>query len=125
MTVDPSICTYIGDPCLISSILSTASTPPPTTTLPPSIREYLIQIQPDPIIVPTTVYERLDHRREHLCKKMYNQICQKDHKLNYLIPAERNVTYNLRRSRQLVADKTRVKRTDKSFINYCINKYNN
>ena len=69
--------------------------------------------------------ERLDHRREHLCKKMYDQICQKDHKLNYLIPAERNVNYNLRRSRQLVADKTRVKRTDKSFINYCINKYNN
>ena len=68
--------------------------------------------------------ERLDHRREHLCKKMYDQICQKDHKLNYLIPAERNVNYNLRRSMQLVADKTRVKRTDKSFINYCINKYN-
>ena len=69
--------------------------------------------------------ERLDHRREHLCKKMYDQSCQKDHKLNYLIPTERNVTYNLRRSRQLLADKTRVKRTDKSFINYCINKYNN
>ena len=97
-----------------------------------SLEIEMIQKRAMRIIFPDTDYDtaiaiakidQLKDRREQLCRKMFSQICQKDHKLNYLIPQTRAVEYGLRRPKKYHTEKTSLKRTDKSFVNYCLIHY--
>ena len=68
----------------------------------------------------------LEERREDLCKKLFLQICDDNHKLNYLIPPVPTVEptrYYLRHPRQVAIIKCNTERARHSFINYCANKY--
>ena len=68
----------------------------------------------------------LEDRRESLCKKLFNQIRDSNHKLNYLVPIieERPpVKYNLRHPRQEQTIKCRTGRAEHSFIYHCAKNY--
>lgn len=65
----------------------------------------------------------LDQRRTQICQKTYSQIKQPNHVLHSLLPPIRETNYNLRSKKQRVSHRTRVKRSDNSFINYAVNHF--
>jgi hypothetical protein len=63
----------------------------------------------------------LSSRREELCKKYFNEMKREDHKLHHLLPAARNMKYNLRSSHKYPLPKCRTSRYKNSFIPWCLN----
>jgi len=62
----------------------------------------------------------LSDRRHNLCKKLYNEMKDPSHKLNHLLPANRNITYNLRKKRQFSPLPFGSCRKDNTFINWSL-----
>jgi hypothetical protein len=80
-------------------------------------------------ILPDVTYEEalitfsaitLHERREQRCRKLFHNICDPKHKLNYLLPPIRNNCKGLRRSAKYVLPRTRTVRLKNSPINYCL-----
>ena len=66
--------------------------------------------------------EKLDHRRDEICRKTFHDIQQDDHKLNYLVPSAKSVPYELR-SVKLPVPKIKNKRYCSSFVIYSLLNY--
>ena len=66
-----------------------------------------------------TLYER----RNTICKEYFNKIKNVNHKLHHLLPAERNVPYDLRACNILPTTLTRTNRFKHSFIPYSLSNY--
>ena len=66
-----------------------------------------------------TLYERRNTR----CKEYFNKIKNVNHKLHHLLPAERNVPYDLRACNILPTTLTRTNRFKHSFIPYSLSNY--
>ena len=65
----------------------------------------------------------LEERRVTLCKRLYEERLKEDNIIHDLLPSVRKPTYNFTHHKSRVTTKTRVKRTDNSFIQYAINKF--
>lgn len=104
----------------------------------PGLTQYLahdlerVQIRAMGIIRPDLTYwqaletynlQDLDERRTKLCNITYNSIKQPDNIIHNLLPDVRPNTYNIRSHKQRLPIKSRVKRTDSSFINYAVKKF--
>lgn len=83
------------------------------------------------IILPTLSYsealdisrlETLVDRRDQICRKLFSEICQDTHKLNYLIPCAKTVPYSLR-SVKLPVPVRKNKRYCSSFIVHSLVNY--
>ena len=66
--------------------------------------------------------QTLGERREEICRKLFKDMCNKDHKLHYLLPKEKTVPYQLR-SVKLPVPKLKNKRFCGSFIIYSLLNY--
>ena len=64
--------------------------------------------------------QTMEQRRINLCKRMYCKIKDPDNIIHHLLPAKKEHVYNLRHKREYETIRTRVKRSDGSFINYAI-----
>ena len=64
--------------------------------------------------------ETLHQRREYLCKKLFKNMCNPSHRLNYLLPPIRNNVKGLRNCTEYALPKTRTLRFKNSPINYCL-----
>ena len=62
----------------------------------------------------------LDERRKLLCKNTFDKINQPGNILHHLLPSVRENIHNLRHFKKRENIRTRVNRTDGSYINYCI-----
>ena len=65
----------------------------------------------------------LVERRKNLCKKTFDKLKQSDNVLHHLLPNPRNKVYKTRSSKMYTSIKTRIKRTDGSFINYAVSAF--
>ncbi len=62
----------------------------------------------------------LADRRKHLCRNTYNKLKDPSNVLHDLVPMQRCKSYNTRSTNTRTTIKTRIKRTDGSFINYAV-----
>ena len=58
----------------------------------------------------------LHERRESMCKKLFNQMQSKNHRLNKLLPSEKRINYGLRKVNKYETVRCRTKRYQNSFI---------
>ena len=65
----------------------------------------------------------LRERRENICRKMFRDMCNPNHKLHHLLPKPRNVSQSLRTVKPLEAPFSRTNRYRDSFIPYAIRNY--
>ncbi len=91
-----------------------------------------VQIRALAIIHPNLTYwqaldtyklETLEQRRISLCQSTYESIKDPNNIVHNLLPPTRHLTYNLRNPRNREIIRTRVKRSDGSFINYAVAKF--
>ncbi len=91
-----------------------------------------IQIRALSIIEPNMSYWKaldkfslvtLDERRKILCKQTYQRIKEPDNVLHDLLPVTRVNTHNVRSFKARKTIKTRIKRSDGSFINYALKNF--
>ena len=85
------------------------------------------------IIYPKSTYqEALSHakllslhdNRTMLCKRLYEQIQNPTHKLNYLLPPPKENRYNLRHCTKYEYPQCNTERAKSSFISYCLFHFN-
>ena len=62
-------------------------------------------------------------RRDDICKSYFKNLMNNDHKLHDLLPAERNVPYDLRNSNILPIRQARTNRFKNSFIPWSLSHY--
>ena len=88
-----------------------------------------VQIRAMGIIAPYMPYweainnfklEYLEKRRMTLMKRTYEEIKDENNIIHHLLPPLRESRYNLRNPKPRISAKTRIKRTDNSFINFAI-----
>ena len=68
----------------------------------------------------TTGLPTLHQRRDVLCKRLFEDCQDPDHKLHSLLPPERNVAYSHRRKSKYPLPKVKTDRYKNSFIPYCL-----
>ena len=64
--------------------------------------------------------EPLNSRRDEICKKYFNEMKREDHKLHHLLPATRNMQYDLRSCHKYPLTKCRTSRYKNSLIPWCL-----